>query len=129
MPFDLNIPDALTQYLNAQALNETRIRLESYAADLLQEASRLETTSSAGNGEPQITSSMIADADLLLRRGYRQGRPNYWLIAGKIISPIGALATGFFTDAEKLKQPLMLAAFIILLIVTVTATVLVVVKE
>lgn len=129
MPFNLNVSEALTRYLNPQALSEAQTRLESYATDLLREASRLETTSSTANGDPQITSSMVADADLLLRRGYRQGRRNYWLIAGKILSPLGGLAAGFFTDGEKLKQPLMLALFIVLLIVTVTSTVLVVVKE
>jgi hypothetical protein len=129
MTFDLNVSEHLLKHLNAQARAEAKTKIETYASDLLEEASRLETASSANNAEPQITSSMVADADLLLRRGYRRARQTKLVLAGKIGAPTGALLAGFFTDAEKLKDPLMLFLFVVLIIFTVTATVLIVVKE
>jgi hypothetical protein len=126
---NIDLADELTRFLNAQAVAEAQSRLKTYASDLLREAGRLETTSRNSTADPQITSSMVADADLLLRRGYRQAPRSLWLVAGKIISPLGALAAGFFIDPDKLKEPLLLLALIVLIIVTVTATVLTVVKE
>lgn len=129
MPFNLTVPENLTRYLNPQAHGEAQNRVQLYAVDLLQEASRLETSSRTADADPQITSSMVADADLLLRRGYRQVRRGHWLTAAKIISPLGALVTGLFADTEKLKDPAVLVIFVICIIVTATSTVLTVVKE
>jgi hypothetical protein len=131
MSFHVMVPEELSRYLNDPAVRETEIWLNIYAIDLLKEASRLETRSGSADksAEPQITSFMISDADLLLRRGYRKPPKSFWLTAGKIISPLGAVLIGFFADTEKLKEPLLLAVFLILVITTVTATVLVVAKE
>ena len=129
MSFQLSVADELTRYLNPQAVTESHNRLQTYAEDLLREAGRLETVSSTTGGDPEITSSMVADADLLLRRGYRQVPRNWGLTLGKIVAPVGALLTGVLADVDKLKDPLLLIIFVLLLIVTVTATVLVVVKD
>lgn len=134
MAFNLTVPPDLTTYLNAQAHAEAQKRIQVYALDLLREAGRLETASSTADADPQITSTMVADADLLLRRGYRQPPRSYLLTVGKIISPVGALVTGIlatamWADADKLREASWLIAFVILLVITVIATVLVVVKE
>lgn len=52
---------------------EFRKCVENYAGDLLSEVERLEAGQrTAGTNAPEFTSSMVSDADRLLRRAYRR---------------------------------------------------------
>lgn len=129
MPLQISIPDASTRYLNAAAINEIQVRVLKYVDDIVKEAGRLEAGAHSAAGDPEITSSMLADADLLLRRGYRRPRRRKLMTCAKIFSPVGGVLTGLLADFEKLKEPRNLVLFVVLLVITVTTTVVVALEE
>lgn len=129
MTVELKLPDEIKQYLNIGATDEAKKCLQLYTDDLLNEAGRLEAEYNSTGGDPEITRTNIADADLHLRRRYQHVRKSNWLIFGKIFSPIGGLVTGLIGSLGNLTDPINFIGFTLFLIVTVTATVLLVVKE
>jgi hypothetical protein len=129
MPLQLTISDQATQYLNEQARLVARERVERYADDVLKEAGRLEAAASGAGGDPEITSSMVRDADLLLRRGYRKPPRNRWLIAAQLVAPLGGILTGFLGQTDFLQKPGLLVLFIAVLTITIITTVVSVFKD
>lgn len=129
MPIQIPIADNVTQYFNPQAIAITQTSVSKYAEDLCKEAGRLEAAARTAGGDPEITSSMVRDADLLLRRGYRQPRLRGWAITARVAAPVAGFLTGLLADLQKLKEPQWLIAFIVLLAITITVTVLVASKE
>lgn len=129
MPTQVALTENATKYFNPQAVIVTRDRVLKYAEDLCKEAGRLEDTARTSGGDPEITSSMVRDADLLLRRGYRQPRLRGWSIVMKVVAPVFGLLTGLLADFQKLKEPGWLFAFIVVLAITITTTVIVASKE
>lgn len=109
--------------LNPQAQAEVEAAVLRYRNDLIEQASRLEEALNSARGAPEITGSMVRDADLFLRRGYVKRRRGKGLITAQIFSPVGALCAGLLADETKLKNPLVLILFILLLAVTISATV------
>jgi len=129
MPLQIVVPDEDITYLNEPAVTELQSSIERYCDELLEEASRLEAASKTTRGDPEITSSMIRDATLLLRRGYRRPRKKPWLVVVQVVAPVTGVVTGLLADMELLKEPPILIAFVVFLSIAITATVLVVVKE
>jgi hypothetical protein len=118
-----------TKYLNPPAELELQRVVDQYALDLLTEAGRLEGAGKSTKGNPELTSTFIKDADLLLRRGYSRRPKTPLLVVSQVVGSVGGFLTGLLADADKLKDPLMLLVFVVLLTVTITATVIAVMKE
>lgn len=129
MPLDLKLPDDAAKYLNQQAANQYKHAVEGYAEDLLKEASRLEATAKSSPGDPEITSTMVKDADLLLRRGWVRPAKKPLLIASQLLATIGGFLTGLLADMDKLKDAATLVVFVVLLTVTITAAVVALMKD
>ena len=129
MPIQITIDQDATTCLNPLAEGEYKEAVERYAEELLKEASRLEAALNTTKGKPQITSSMVKDGDLLLRRGYARPKRKTSLVLAQLVSTVGGFVTGLFADPDKLKDATMLVVFVVLLTVTITTTVIVVVKE
>jgi hypothetical protein len=129
MPIQISIADTTTKYFNTQAVAITQASVLKFADDLCKEAGRLEAAARTTGGDPEITSSMVRDADLLLRRGYRQPRLRGWMVTARVAAPVAGFVTGLLADLQKLKDPEWLIAFIVLLAITITVTVLVASKE
>ena len=129
MPTNVTIPEDAVRYLNHQAKEELRTSVEQYRDDLLKEASRLEAATSSAAGIPQITSSMMKDADLLLRHGYRKPRSNPLMVISRIVAPVTGVLTGLLADTELLAEPRWLVAFVVTLALTFILTTIIVVKE
>jgi hypothetical protein len=128
MPADFTIDDKATQYLNAPTQVELRASVERYAEHLLREASRLEAAAKSTQGSPEITSTMIKDADILLRRGYVRQQKDPVVIGAQVVSTLGSFVTGLFANSEALRQPTTLVLFIVLLTITITASVVAIMK-
>jgi hypothetical protein len=129
MPLRIHVPDDDTRYLNSPAVAELESSMRKFSDDLLKEASRLEAASKTTSGNPEITSSMIRDATLLLRRGYRKPRKDRGLVGAQVVAAVTTLVTGLLADLEKLKDPILMIVFIVFLSIAITATVLVLGKE
>lgn len=126
MPLQLTIPDEKTAYLNEPAKEELVAAIESYSDRLLREASRLEAATSTTGTDPEITSTMVRDADLLLKRAYRKPKKKPAVIVGEIVGPTTGLIAGMLANMKLLQSPVLFAIFIVLLAISVTSTVLVV---
>lgn len=129
MPVEISIHDDDIKYLNRPAKAELQKVIENYYNDLLKEANRLEATSKATQGSPEITSTLIKDADLLFRRGYRKPKRSPWLKAAQIGSTVASVITGILADPETLKSTLLIILFIVVFSIAIATTVLVVAKE
>jgi hypothetical protein len=120
--------DAL-EYLNTPARTIFRSSLQSYSEALLREASRLEAAGKSTPGSPEITSTMVKDADILLRRGYSRPRKQPLLIMSQLVATVGGFLTGLLADANRLKEPKGLVLFVLVLTVTITAAVIAILKD
>lgn len=129
MPVEITVADDATKYLNTPAVAQLKAASEQYIQDVLQEANRLEAAGKSTKGNPEVTSSMVRDADMLLRRGYSKPKKSRSLIAAQLISTIGGFVVGLLADAEKLKNPTTLVVFVIVLGFTITAAVVAVLKD
>jgi len=117
------------EYLNERAKAEFKEAVDRYAEALLKEASRLESATKSTAGKPEITSTMVKDADILLRRGYTHPRKQVSLIAAQLVATVGGFFTGILADATRLKEPSGLAIFVVVLTITTASAVITVVKE
>jgi len=114
--------------LNTGAVGEFHAALVRYSEDLMREASRLEAVSNT-TGKPEITGSMVRDADLLLRKGYRNRAKSRLLSWAQVLGPSSGVITGLLFDRQSLQQPLNLVAFVVFLTLTLGATIFCSLKE
>ena len=129
MPLQITIQDEDVRYLNEPAKTELLSAVTKHSEELLQEASRLEAAVKTTPGDPEITSSMVKDAALLLKRGYSPHMRNNKLLCVQALAALSMLVTGImanavFADPDRLKSPLALAAFFIVVITAITSTLL-----
>lgn len=129
MPFSLSITTRQNLSLNAPAEGAVKVAVEKFTEDLLAEAGRLEAALNSSGANPEITSSMIQDAALLLRRGYAKPRKHWGTKVAQVVSAVGGVVTGLLADTEKLKDTSTLVLFVVLAVTTITATVVGVLKE
>jgi hypothetical protein len=129
MTFDLKVPDEVTKHLKERAAAEYRGAVERYAVDLLKEASRLEAANKGTSGDPEITSTMVKDADILLRRGYARPSKKPLLIGAQLVATVGGFVTGLLADMDKLRDANALVLFVVILTLTITAAVVALVKD
>jgi hypothetical protein len=121
------IPLAAEEYLNEPAKDEYRQALERYADDLFKEASRLEgVLTDRSGGTPEITRTMVKDADLLFRHGYRRTRKSWQLICAQVVAFVGGIATGFLSNvltsgSEAAKKPVTMVCFLAIMAMTIFA--------
>jgi hypothetical protein len=85
------------EHLNAAAVRELDAAVDRYAQDLLREAERLEANQRSTPGAPEITSTMISDADTFLRRSYTRQRRSRLTVALHVASYAGAIGFGLGT--------------------------------
>ena len=125
----INIPDDDLKYLNAPAQQQLRKHVEDYIDQLLHEASRLEATHRTTDGDPEINSSMVNDAAHLIKKGYQKHKKPGWLTASQVVATLSALFVGLVFDFDRLKDPVMLVVFIVLLAVAIIFNVIALMKE
>lgn len=126
---NFKIPGDAVRYLNQQGLHQFITLVERYAIELLTEARRLEASGRSTNGDPEITSTLVRDADLHLRRGYRRRSKSLLLFVCQLIGTVGAWITGLLSDVELLKDPLLLMGFVVVLVATIAAMAVTLMKE
>lgn len=88
----VEIPEGNLSYLNPAARDELKRRVSDYADDLLREAGRLEGTQRSTHGDPEITSTIVKDANTGLRRTYVRPPRSKWLVFLQVVSYLGAIA-------------------------------------
>lgn len=129
MAIQIDIPDEDVQHLNDPAQQQLQRQVEHYIDQLLEEASRLEAGQRTTEGDPEVNSSMVKDAAHLISRSYQRHKKPAWLMACQIVATLSALFTGLLFDFDRLKDPVMLIAFVVVLAVAITFNVIVLMKD
>lgn len=134
MPLQVTVRDEDVRYLNEPAKAELLSAIAKYSEELLQEASRLEAAIKTTPGDPEITSSMVKDATLLLKRGYSRHSRSYRLLGVQVLAALstfvtGILANAIFSNSDRLKDPVTLLSFLLLIFLAITSTTLVLFME
>jgi hypothetical protein len=129
MPLKIEIPDNEIENLNQPAKDELASSVRNYIAEIIGEASRLEAANNTTGRNPQIISSMISDAVLLLRRGYKKRKKPIWLRIIQVISVISAAIFGGMFDYEKMKEPVFVVLLLIVFATALATTIFVFMNE
>lgn len=129
LAMEFTIEKSKIEYVNPPGRLELQRIVEKYSADVLDEAGRLEAGLNTSGSRPEVTSSMLSDADLLLRRAYVRKPASRRFQAAQVGAVVGGIMTGMLADMALLQDPLILILFVIVLTVTLTATIVVVLKE
>lgn len=91
-----------------------------FVGDLIEESNRLESTRNTTGDDPEITSSMVNDARILIRRGLTQPKKGIGLKALRISAAVLSLLVGMLYDSTKLQS----SGYMVFFIVVITAAIL-----
>jgi hypothetical protein len=117
---NLEIQDSDLKGFNAQARDKLAAVADTFVADLIAESNRVEATSKTTSGDAEITSSMVNDADVLLRRGLMRPKKRLAPRILRVVSAVLSLCVGIFYDAHKLQN----SAYMFMFIAVITAAIL-----
>jgi len=119
-----------TSGFNAQAIAKLEKSVDEYVDDLISEASRIEAASrSSHSGPPEVTSSMVENARVLLRTGLGRPRKGVRLKLLRVGATVAGLIAGLLYDSEDLQDGTHMAAFIVVVSLAILLTTLSVFKE
>lgn len=125
----ISIDDKALTGFNDPAKAELTKAANDFIEDLVKESNRIEATRNPASGNPQVTSSMVTDAAVLVRRGLAQPKKK---LGGKIVRILAAvlsLAVGFTYDAAKLQDKTYMLVFIVVVALAILAATISVILE
>lgn len=96
LPVEIDLPDGIAQGLSPAARSKLDECVQGLARDIVDEASRMEANQRSNAGQPEITSTMIADAASWIRRGYVRPPPSPRARMIQLASASSAILTGVF---------------------------------
>ncbi len=124
-----NVDDKALTGFNDPAKAELTKAATDFIEDLVKESNRIEATRNPASGNPQVTSSMVTDASVLVRRGLAQPRKK---LGGKIVRILAAvlsLAVGFTYDAAKLQDKTYMLVFVVVVALAILAATISIIME
>ena len=104
MPINININDSDLSGFNDQAKQELKSSIETFSDDLISEANRIESSVNSTSQGPEITSSIVRDAKVLIRHKINKPKKNVWSILLKIAASVLSLIAGIMYQKEKLQD-------------------------
>ena len=116
---DFSIDDSNLKGFNPAAKDTLKETCHKYTSDVIEEANRIESTRRSAKGAPEITSIMVTDAEVLIRRGLVKPKIKIWQKIIKILSVILAAITAKMYDTAKLTDGTYMLIFVAMLIVTI----------
>ncbi|WP_152607704.1 hypothetical protein [Aeromonas hydrophila] len=117
---DINISNEDLNGFNEQAKAKLSEAATEFIGDLIEESNRLESSRNTSGNDPEITSSMVNDARILIRRGLAQPKENFGLKILRIAAAVLSLLVGVLYDSEKLQS----GGYMLLFIGVITAAIL-----
>ena len=117
---DIEILDENLKGFNSQAKIKLSEATTEFAGDLIEESNRLESSRNTTGNEPEITSSMVNDAQVLIRRGLTQPKKGIGLKILRVVAAVLSLLVGVLYDSTKLQN----GGYMLLFIGVITAAIL-----
>lgn len=125
----ISVDDKALTGFNDPAKAELTKAANDFIEDLVKESNRIEATRNPAPGNPQVTSSMVTDAAVLVRRGLAQPKKK---LSGKIVRILAAvlsLAVGFSYDAAKLQDKTYMLVFVVIVALAILAATISIIME
>jgi hypothetical protein len=129
MPININIADNDVDGFNNQAKIELKDSVVDFSNDLIAESNRIESSINTSTTGPEITSSIVRDAKVLLRHKISKPKKSYGSIALKIGASISSLIVGIMYDKDKLQNGVYLIGYIIVIALAILLTTVTIFKE
>jgi hypothetical protein len=129
MPINIIIPDTDLNGFNQPAQNELKKSIQDFSNDLLAECNRIEASANTTSNVPEITSSIVADARVLLRHKISKPKKSSWKVWLKIAASLVTLLSGIMYQKEKLQDTSYLIFYIIVIALAIILTTLTILKE
>ncbi len=130
MPIDIQIPDSDIIGFNTQAKIELENSIKEFSDDLIYESNRIESSINSTSQGPEITSSIVRDAKVLLRHKLGKPKQGTGSVILKILSSLFVLLSGIMYQPEKLKAAgVYMVFYIIVIALAILFTTLTFIKE
>lgn len=117
---NIEISDSSLKGFNDQAKAKLSEATFEFVEDLIEESNRLESSRNTTGNDPEITSSMVNDAQVLIRRGLTQPKKGLGLKILRIVAAVLSLLVGILYDSTKLQS----GGYMLIFIVVITAAIL-----
>lgn len=127
MQIDVN--DKTLAGFNDHAKTELRKATNEFIEELVRESNRIEAARNPSSGNPQVTSGMVTDAAVLVRRGLGQPKKRIGTKVVRIVAAVLSLAVGFTYDATKLQDKGYMLIFVITVAVAIIAVTISTIQE
>jgi len=122
MKIEINISDEKIRHLNENGKSELIKKCKKYGDEIMDEASRLEASRNDTENH-EITSALINDAVIHIKRFPTDNKINWWIKIIQIIAFLSSLIAGSLFDSDKLKDTNQLIWFAVTLFLSTAATV------
>lgn len=119
---EINIRDEDLEGFNTLAKSKLKEETQSFVSDLIEEANRLESKSNSSGSGPEITSSNVNDAAILIRKGLSERKKDWKSKVVRIIAALLPLVVGAMYDSTKLQG----GGYMLVFVVIVAAAILMV---
>jgi len=117
---EIIVPDDDLKGFNEKAKSKLEEASKEFVNDLIEESNRLESSRNTSGDDPEITSSMVNDAIILIRRGLAQPKKNLLIKGLRVLAAVLSLLVGVLYDKTKLQD----SGYMFLFIAVITAAIL-----
>lgn len=117
---EIQISEVDLKGFNDRAKEKLSEAATAFIGDLIEESNRLESSRNTTGDEPEITSSMVNDAQILIRRGLAKPRKGFGLKVLRVAAAVLSLLVGVLYDTTKLQS----GGYMLLFIGVITAAIL-----
>ncbi|EGQ9303497.1 hypothetical protein F7U75_21450 [Vibrio vulnificus] len=108
----IDIDESDLDGFNNNAKIKLRETTEKFVSDLIEEAHRLESKTNSVGGTPEVTSSNVSDASILITKGLSQKKTGIGSKVSRIVAALLPLAVGAMYDSQKLQDGTYMFMFI-----------------
>ena len=122
----IDLDNRALEGFNEPAKAELNKAAKEFLTDLITESNRIEATRNPASGNPQVTSSMVADAAVLIRRGLARPKKKIGAKVLAVVAAVMSLVVGFLYEPTKLQDQtymLMFVAVVAISIITITVSI------
>ncbi len=93
-----------------------------FISDLIEESNRIESARNSTSNDPEVTSSMVNDAKVLIRRGIYKPKINIGVKLLRVAAAVFPLLVGILYDSTRLQN----SGYMLLFIIVITTAILIV---
>lgn len=114
---------------NDHAKTALKKSISDFSEELIKESNRIESSRNPSSDSPQVTSGIVNDATVLIRRGLVQPKKKTRVVVCRIISAIFSLLVGIIYDATKLQDKIYMLVFIIVVVIAIISLTISIIME